>query len=66
MLLMKMMFLEIFLEAWTQIPTNLGNLIIIFNIINYVIKLLYLTLKISSDSLALELDHSELVSVTLL
>ena len=65
MLLMKMMFLEIFLEARTQITTNLGNKIIIFNI-NYVINLLYLTLKISSDSLTLELDHSELVSVTLL
>ena len=65
MLLMKMMFLEIFLEARTQITTNLKNKIIIFNI-NYVINLLYLTLKISSDSLALELDHSELVSVTLL
>ena len=65
MLLMKMMFLEIFLEARTQITTNLKNKIIIF-IINYVINLLYLTLKISSDSLTLELDHSELVSVTLL
>ena len=64
MLLMKMMFLEIFLEARTQITTNLGNKIIIF--INYVINLLYLTLKISSDSLALELDHPELVSMTLL
>ena len=65
MLLMKMMFLEIFLEARTQITTNLKNKIIIF-IINYVINLLYLTLKISSDSLTLELDHSELVSMTLL